>query len=190
MEVLNETKAFKVIKYEKVDFTQDFENMNGQMLRILASHEKSDFDYEKAKQYIYDKNTDFFLNPNLDGKLYVLYSKLEDKPIAFALFSHDKVRYDWHLEYICTNKEYTNIGFAEALLKVCAKDLSKTDVEFMSSVINKNNDASLAMHNRFVKSLGLPIDVSDIGDNRYAYTISISELKNKDIKEDVKELIF
>ena len=190
MENIKNKGYFKIVRFDKDDYINNFDEINTQMLRIVSSHEKSGFDYEEAKQNLADLNNDLFLSLLWDTKLYVVIDTREDNPVSFALFSHDQQRADWHLEYICTHEEYTNAGIAEGLLKMATIDLSKTEYKQITSTVNKSNHASLAMHDRFANSTNIDLSREWVDEDRVLYVFDTSKLDENQLKDEAEDLIY
>ena len=148
METIKKGKIHKIVRFDKDDFVNNNNDINDMMLSILASYETQNDNYniDSAKRDLAELNLDILTKDYLDVRLYLLLDEKKGMPLSFALFSQDNTRDDWHLEFISTNKEYRGIGYAEALFLASAIDISKTDLPYISSVVNEENFASLALH--------------------------------------------
>ena len=192
METVKKEKVFSIDCYHKNDYLTSSEEINREMLRVVASYEynNNNYDFDDAEEYLRDLNNDFFTNDNIDVRLYVLNNNIDKMPVCFALFSHDKERNDWHLEYICVNEEFSGSGFAGLLLKVCAKDIAKTEFPLITSVVKKTNEASIGLHNSLAKIPGVEFSCCELDSHRYSYSIGLQKIKNGAIEKDVEEIMF
>ena len=192
METIEDKDVFSVECYHKNDYVDDLDEINNLMLGVVASYEynNENYDFDEAKQYLYDLNNDFFQNDNIDARLYVLKNKMEERPVCFALFSHDNERNDWHLEYVCTHQECSGMGFAELLLKICTKEIAKTDFPTITSVVKKTNEPSIRLHNSLARVSGIEFSCCELDDYRYSYSIGFQKIKNDSINKDIDEMMF
>ena len=185
METIKKAGVFSINCYNKQDFFDDLENINFQMASVMSSYENTNLNFEDANQQLTDLNTDLVVNDFLNVKLYVLYSNLENKPVGFALFSHDDERNDWHLEFISTHADYAGEGLGEGLLKTACADLSKTQFKEMSSIVNRSNTSSIAMHRSLMNSANIEGFEEDLDENRLLFQYNISKLqKSEKVDED------
>ena len=190
METIKKAGVFSVNLYDKQDFFKDLENINVQMASVLSSYENNtNFNFEDAGQQLADLNTDLIVNDFLNVKLYVLYSNLENRPVGFALFTHDEERNDWHVEFICTHADFAGEGLGEGLLKIACQDLSKTDFKEVSSIVNKTNTSSIAMHRTFINSSNIRGYEEDLDEDRLLFQYDISNLQKAE-KADEDGLIY
>ena len=205
-----------VCRFDREDFLNNNQEINDLMLRILLSHEtdNEDFDIQQSKDFLHNINADILTKEFLKVRLYMLLDHKTNTPISFALFSQDKKREDWHLEYISTNKEYCGIGYAEKLFMYAAKDIATTKYPYISSVVNEDNFASLALHDAVGNQKGIKLqsaemddadelydsyvdDNLDYGDysqtngyaNRISFLFDVSELKSQAELENDDEII-
>lgn len=166
MENILKKKIYSVCRFDKKDFLENNQEINDLMLRILVSHETNDdnFNMQKSKDYIQDLNLDIMTKDYVDVRLYMLLDEKNNVPVCFALFSQDNTRDDWHLEYISTNKEYCERGFAENLFMCAAKDIANTEFPYISSVVNEDNYASNSLHEAISKKDGIKAYYDTIDD--------------------------
>lgn len=192
METLKQGEFYSIKRFDREDYLDNFELINGLMTRVFSSHEGyNDFyDYDEALEYINEKNTDFFMEEFLIPKLYVLFDEQNNTPVSFALYSHDKERDDWHLEFISTHKDYSNMGYAEAIFKSSAKDLINTEYPRISSVVAKNNKSSLALHNAIGGTIGIGFVKEEIENNRYSFLFELKNMSKQDAKKVVDDIVF
>ena len=148
MKTIKKGNIHTIARFDREDFLNHNEDINDLMLKILATYETANdaYNIKDAKRDLEDLNVDIFTKDYLQVRLYVLLDEQTGTPLCFALYSQDKTRDDWHLEFISTNKEYCGMGYAEAVFLASAKDISKTDLPYISSVVNEDNYASLALH--------------------------------------------
>ncbi len=179
-------KVYSVKRVDKDEFLENSEAINKFMMRIIASHEyeNKNYDFDEAKQMLDDLNVDLFTKEYLDVKLYMLKNEIDDEDVCFALYSHDETRDDWHLEFIATHSDYSGCGYGQALFKVSAKDLSKTEFPEISSVVAKNNKASLRLHNDIGDIEGIKMYCDELDDDRYAFVFDIKNLNKENNEEE------
>ena len=174
-------------RVDKDEYMSNSEEINRFMMRLIASHEydNNDYDFEEAKQMLEDLNLNLFTNESLDVKLYMLKSKVNNDDICFALYSQDETRDDWHLEYIVTHSDYAGCGFAKALFDASVRDLAKTGLTEISSVVAKNNKASLRLHDDIADIAGIKMYCDELDEDRYAFVFDVKDInKNKMEEED------
>ena len=147
MKNIKKEQIHTIRRFDRRDFLNKNEEINQIMFRVLSSHESNDdgFDIEQSKEYIADLNLDILTKDYLKVRLYVLMDKVDNVPLCFGLFSKDRTRGDWHLEFISTNKDYCGMGYAEALFLHAAKDIANSKNPYISSVVNEDNYADYAI---------------------------------------------
>ena len=186
MEKIFNGKVYSVKRVDKDEYMENAETINKFMMCIIASHEyeNKNYNFEEAKQMLDDLNVDLFTKEYLDAKLYMLKNEIDDEDVCFALYSHDETREDWHLEFIATHSDYSGCGYAQALFKVSAKDLSKTPYQEISSVVAKNNRASLRLHNDIGGIDGIKMYCNQLDEDRYTFLFDVKDLNKVKTEED------
>ena len=192
METIKKGQFYSIKKFDRNDYLSNFEYINTVMTRIFSSREGNNkfYDYDEALEYMNELNSNFFMEEFLIPKLYLLVDEKSGSPISFALYSHDKERDDWHLEFISTHKDYSGMGFAEALFKASAKDLTSTKYPKISSVVAKNNKPSLALHNAMAGVKGIEFACEPIDSDRYSFFFNLKNMDKSDAKKVVDDLVF
>ena len=217
MKNIKKEQIHTIRRFDRRDFLNKNEEINQIMFRVLSSHESNDdgFDIEQSKEYIADLNLDILTKDYLKVRLYVLMDKVDNVPLCFGLFSKDRTRGDWHLEFISTNKDYCGMGYAEALFLHAAKDIANSKNPYISSVVNEDNYASLALHDALGRQKGIKIfsqkmdnddelydeymndnfDYDDYSENhkgysnRLSFLFDVSALKNQEECEESDDVI-
>ena len=191
MKVIKDFGVYSLYCFEKEEYLDDYDKLNKFMYRILASRENIDdnYDEEDAREQIDDINSVFFTKEYLKAKVYFLFNKVDKTPVSFAIYSHDEERGDWHLEYISTHAEYSNMGIGCSLMKLSANDLKSTEWPTITSVVNKKNDASLSMHNSFAGTKGVKISCEELDEDRYTFEFDIKNI-NLSNDEEMEMSVF
>lgn len=154
MKEIKNNEIYSIQLYDKQDYFDDYDDISLKIAKILSSHNTQATDYndiKELKNHLEELTDEMAYCDFLDVRIYILTHNLEEKPLSFALLSHDEQRPDWHIELICTNAEYMGEGLAYYLLKSLAEDISKTEFKQLSSIVNKNNEASIGLHRSFEK---------------------------------------
>lgn len=189
MEKFKISQLHNVKVYDSKDYIEFNKDVNDSFMNILSSHEynNASYDINKAREYVEDLNYKMFLD-NLDTRIYVMYR--QDQPVTFAIYNRVENTNDWHLELIYTHDEYTKLGLASALLRFSAGDLlSRYDAENITTVVAKNNFASMNLHESFSKVNGVKAYVED-ADSRYGFTFDIRNMQAGKVKEETNEMLF
>ena len=169
--------------------------MNKRLLTPDLSDERVRYASEYLSQNGYiltenEKNADFFAEEFLIPRLYVLFDEENQRPVSFALYSHDEERDDWHLEFVATHKEQSGYGYGEAIIKASAEDLVKTEFPKITSVVAKTNKNSLALHEAIGKLSGIGYYYEPIEGDRLSFEFDLRNMNKTQVKEDVDEVVF
>ena len=141
MKKLQLTKTLNLKTYNEDDFLQNQKQILDDIQKILGS-----FDYdnnlETAKEYLFDLNSEIFLN-NKKVNIFVLYR--EKLPLSFAICADKKLVWIW------THFEYTKLGYATILLRALAFELKNEGVENFSVDIDTDNFVAQSLFESFSK---------------------------------------
>ena len=184
MEIAKELNGFWVECYSKEDLNTD-KNVKDEMTKIISSYERSTkIDYFEALQDLEDKLQDFLTFGYLDAKLYLLRSKVDSSAVGFALYSKDEKLDSIHLEMIYTHCQRRGSGFGEVLLTQSCKDLQKKGFDMVTSTVENNNKASMAMHDSFAKNENVKLYRNSILFDRTEFEVDISNINTPKMEAD------
>ena len=179
MKNIENTNLYSVRLYDKNDYVEDFDQINFELTKILMTHENGNFGIEESQAELQRLTDDIFYCEDVDTKIYVLYHNLDERPISFALLTHDETRYDWHMELICTDANYCGLGYGTELFNAVAKDISKTKSKTLSSIIERENEASIAIHEGFAKKNNVENHVLWLDNDRLLYEYNLREFNKE-----------
>lgn len=171
------------IKFEYYDakkFQKEFEATNGNYKNIAVV--KDCFDVISSYENKYTKGNLQAFGDDLSSTFYdgddccVFLMYRDNKPVAFNVFSNtnfdNKVM---SMEMIYTHKDYLHRDYASNLMMHSFTELAKKGITDVVSTVNKENDSSIALHEKMKKII--PME-SYYEADRLKYDSKISELVN------------
>ncbi len=174
-------------EYNATDFANNMNEIVDSCSRIIASYEvlddnnydsnfDKDYDFEADKEAL----NNLFMDNLLDDVNYHIYIlNLSNTPVGFAIYSQKDDTKSYVLEFIHISKDYTSLGLGSLLLNQSAINLKQSlGAEEIMSTINKNNSASMALHEKFISKNSLKTYINDYS-NRMVFHINLSRLNEK-----------
>ena len=189
MQILDANLGDTIKVFDKADFLRNPKDINMDCFKIIASygikktHKEDDKDKAIKRAYHSLKKTnESFFTDDENGIIYIMYKG--EKPIVFALYSQKMHTNTWVLELIHTHKGWTMLGKASKLLQISTQNLNAYEgAEEMIAVVNKKNEASLNLHEAFIKKNDLYCYV-DEDRTRKSFHINISNIAQQKIDLD------
>lgn len=189
MQKINVSKNYSVEVYNNDDYIANNRKINEDCVRILASYEgqNENFNLNEAYDQLANLNSDLFLDDK-HAQIYIMYN--QDTPTVFAICTKIEKSKSWVLDLMYTHCDYQQLGLATAMIRLTANHLHATQkATELNTVVDKKNLASIYLNQSFGKVKNVKCCVEDAGPI-CKFHFDISNLNKKEVEEDTNEILF
>lgn len=175
MQKQNITNSIVLKIFNEKDLIIDHKNLIDMFYKIAGGYNLGDM-----RETIDNINGDIFL---FDKKVFAFVLEQNDEPISFAVFSK-KSNHVVTLDIICTDIEYSKLGFATILLRLSAIELKSQNITHIIVDTKDQNEITEELLNSFSK-----VENVDTQKDEKQSRFDIKNMNDEKMLDDIKTMI-